>query len=160
MQRGSTNFLRLVIFAIGIGVLALCIFALPSLWKGGSEEFPTASRSLLLIMIGLYITVIPFFVVLWQTLKLLKYIDEKKAFSEMSVKALRTIKRCAGIIGMLYVSFVPLLLPIAEADDAPGLVVMGIAIAGAPIAIAVFAAVLQKLLKNAIDIQSENDLTV
>lgn len=51
-------------------------------------------------------------------------------------------------------------IPVADADDAPGVVLIGMAITFAPIAIVVFAAVLQKLLKNAIDIKSENDLTV
>ena len=160
MKRGSTNFLRFVLFLIGAGVLALCIFALPAMWKGGSEEFPTASRALFLIMIGLYATALPFFFALWQTLKLLSYIDQDKAFSDLSVTALRNIKYCAISIAVLYIGGVPLLLPIAQADDAPGLMLMGAVVACAPIVVAVFAAILQRLLQDAIDIKSENDLTV
>ncbi len=160
MKQGSTVFLRLVILLLGAGVIALCAFGLPALWKGGSEEYPTASRALLLIVTGLYATAMPFFVALWQALKLLDAIDRNTAFSDASVKALRTIKYCAVIIAVLYLGGVPLLFPIAEADDAPGLVVIGMVIACAPIAVAVFAAVLQKLLRSAIDMKSENDLTV
>lgn len=160
MKRVSTNFLRFAIFIIGLGVLALCVFALPEMWKGGSEEFPTASLAVFLIMIGLYLTAIPFFAALWQALKLLKYIDQNKALSDLSVKALKNIKYCAIIISILYIGGVPLLLPIAEADDAPGLMVFGAAIACTPIVVAVFTAVLQKLLQSAIDIKSENDLTI
>ena len=130
------------------------------MWKVVSDEFPEASRAVVLIIIGLYVTAVPFFVALWQTLKLLKYIDRNIAFSDVSVKALKHIKQCAIIIAVLYVAGVPLLIPIAEADDAPGLVVIGMIIACAPIVVAVFAAVLQRLLRNAIDIKSENDLTV
>ena len=54
----------------------------------------------------------------------------------------------------------PLLIPIADADDAQGLVGLPVIIIFASSLIAVFAAVLQKLLKEAIDIKSENDLTV
>jgi len=160
IKKSSTHFLRFVIFVMGAGALALAIFGLPALWQGGSEEFPQASRALLLIIVGLYLTMIPFFVALWQTLKLLRYIDENTAFSDLSVKALRNIKYCGIIIAVLYLGGGPLLLPIAEADDAPGLVVIGAAIAGAPIVIAVFAAVLERLLRSAIAIKSENDLTV
>lgn len=160
MKRGSTNLLRFVIFLIGTGVLALCIFGLPAMWRGGSEEFPMASYALFLIMIGLYATAVPFFIALWQTLKLLSYIDQNKAFSDLSVKALKKIKYCAIGIAVLYIGGVPLLIPIAQSDDAPGLVVIGMGIACAPIVIAVFASVLQKLMQNAIDIKSENDLTV
>lgn len=48
----------------------------------------------------------------------------------------------------------------AERDDAPGIIVIGLIIIFASMVIAVFAAVLQKLLKEAIAIKSENDLTV
>ncbi len=160
IKRGSTHFLRLVILLIGLGVLALCIFALPSMWKGGSAEFPYAAQSVFLIIIGLYIAAIPFYVALWQSLKLLHYIDRNKAFSELSVKALKNIKHCAIGITVIFIAFVPLLFPIAELDDAPGLIIFGMGIAGIPMTIAVFAAILERLLKSAIDIKSENDLTV
>lgn len=160
MKRGSTHFLRFTLFLIGMGVLALCIFALPSLWKGGSEEFPMASNAVFAIVIGIYATTIPFFFALWQTVKLLRYIDQNKAFSDLSVKALRNIKYCVMIVAVLYIGFVPLLFPIAQADDAPGLIIVGVGIALAPITVTVFTAILQRLLQNAIDIKSENDLTV
>lgn len=160
IKRGLTHFLRLAIFFLGASVLALCIFALPELYKGGSVEFPAASYAVFLIVIGLYTTTIPFFILLWQALRLLRYIDQNKTFSSASIKALRNIKYCAIIISILYVGGVPLLLPIAEADDAPGLIIIGMVIACIPITVAVFASVLQKLFQNALDIQSENDLTV
>jgi hypothetical protein len=160
MKRGSTLFLRGVIVAMGLGVLALCIFALPSIWKGGSTEFPTASNALLLIVIGMYVAAIPFYIALWQTFKLLNYIDHNTAFSDLSVRALKNIKYCAISISVLYFAGVPLLLPIAQADDAPGLVLIGAAFACAPLVIAVFAAVLQRLLQSAIDFKTENELTV
>lgn len=152
--------MRAAVLLIGAGVLALCVFALPAMWRGGSEEFPVASNAFLLIIIGMYATAVPFFIALWQTLKLLGNIDRGQAFSPSSVTALRNIKRCAATIAVLYVGGVPLLVPIAEAEDAPGLVVIGMAIASAPLVVAVFAAVLQKLLQHAMEIKSENDLTV
>ncbi|WP_371326733.1 DUF2975 domain-containing protein [Psychrobacillus sp. OK028] len=42
----------------------------------------------------------------------------------------------------------------------PGVIFVGLVVPFASMMIAVFAAVLQKLLKNAIDIKSENDLTI
>lgn len=78
----------------------------------------------------------------------------------MSVKVLKNIKYCAIIISALYVAGMPILYLMAERDDAPGIIVIGLIIIFASMVIAVFAAVLQKLLKEAIDIKSENDLTV
>ncbi|EGW41794.1 hypothetical protein DOT_0212 [Desulfosporosinus sp. OT] len=54
----------------------------------------------------------------------------------------------------------PFFYLVGEKDDAPGLILLGLVITFAPTVIAVFAAVLEKLLKDAIDIKSENDLTV
>lgn len=160
MKKSSTFILKTTVFFLGAVVIALCIFALPEMWRGGSVEFPTASTAVVCIVAILYTTVIPFFIALWQTLKLLGYIDKNIAFSELSVKALKTIKYCAIAIAVLYFINVPLLFPIAQADDAPGLLIIGFVIACAPVVIAVFAAVLERLLQNAIDIKSENELTV
>lgn len=160
LKHTSTNFLRLALCLLGIIVLALCIFALPSAWRGGSAEFPLVSYSVMLIVSGLYLTAIPFFVALWQAWQLLAQIDRGQAFSEASVKRLKTIKHCALIISTIYIIFVPLLYPIAEFDDAPGLIIFGVVVACAPLTVTVFAALLEKLLQAALAIKSENDLTI
>lgn len=78
----------------------------------------------------------------------------------MSVKALSHIKKDAIIISILYVLMMPFIFLLAQSDDAPGLILFGMIPIFASIVIAVFAAVLQRLLQQAIDIKSENDLTV
>lgn len=160
MKYPSTLFLRAIIALLAGIVLALSIFALPNAWHGGSAEFPYASASVIFIVISLYATTIPFYIGLWQGLKLLRLIDKNAAFSASSVEALRTIKRCASLITLVFFTFVPALFPIAEVDDAPGLIIVGGLAACAPLTIAVFAAVLERLFQNAIDIKAENDLTV
>jgi len=103
---------------------------------------------------------IPFFYALYQGLLLLRYIDKNTAFSDASVKAIRTIKYCAFAISILYAAGMPFIIYIAEKDDAPGAVLIGLVFIFAPLIVGVFAAVLEKLLHNAIEIKSENDLTV
>lgn len=150
MKQVTTLFLKVVVFLIAIPVLALCIFWVP----GFVNYLPYP------ILIGVYATAIAYFFALYQTLKLLNYIDKNKAFSELSVKALKNIKYCAISISVIYSGIIPFLFPIAEADDAPGLAGIPMIIVFASIVIAVFAAVLQKLLEEAIDIKSDNDLTI
>jgi hypothetical protein len=108
----------------------------------------------------MYVSVIPFFVALYQAFKLLSYIDKNQAFSELSIKPLKTIKFCAMTISGLYVVILPFVYLVAELDDAPGLIIIGMVPTFASMVIAVFAAVLQRLLQEAIDIKSENDLIV
>ncbi|MBM7553099.1 DUF2975 domain-containing protein [Thalassobacillus pellis] len=160
MKRGSTLFLKLAVFLLGVPILALCIFGLPSLARDVAEGDPPYDYAIYIIIVLMYISAIPFFGALYQAFRLLSYIDKNNAFSELSVKALRNIKVFAITITGLYVASLPFFYIFAELDDAPGVVLVGMAFVFAPMVVAVFAAVLQKLLKDAIDIKSENDLTV
>lgn len=158
MKRGSTIFLKLAVFLIGSPVLALGIYGLP--WLANNPANPDYAHILYPIVIGMYVSVIPFFGALYQAFKLLSYIDKNQAFSELSVKSLQIIKFCAMTISGLYVVILPFVFLVADLDDAPGLVIVGMVPVFASLVIAVFAAVLQKLLQEAIDIKSENDLIV
>ena len=159
MKSYSTTFLKLAVILLGIPVLALCIFWLfPLLMKTG--ELQPAYASFRYVLIGVFMSAIPFLAALYQTLKLLSYIDKNKAFSEISVKALKNIKYCANTISIIYLVLMPLVFPLADADDAPGLVGIPLIIIFASMVVAVFAAVLQRLLQDAIDIKSDNDLTI
>ncbi|MBO1580387.1 DUF2975 domain-containing protein [Bacillus sp. XF8] len=158
MKRVSTTFLKIAVILIGIPILALCIFGLP--WLANNPVNPDYAHILYPILIIMYVSVIPFFVALYQAFLLLSYIDKNKAFSKLSVRALKNIKYCAITISILYVVGMPLFYLMAEIDDAPGIILIGLVVIFASMVIAVFAAVLQKLLKEAIDIKSENDLTV
>lgn len=154
MQKSSTIFLRLAVIAIGLAVLGLCAFALP---VGIRSEDAGGLRPLFL---GMYLPAIPFFFALFQTLQLLHCIDKNKAFSHASVKALQYIKYCAFVISGLYMLYLPWVYHVADEQDAPGVMLIGLILVFAPLVIGVFAAVLQKLLQNAIAIKKENDLTV
>jgi hypothetical protein len=154
MKRGTTFFLRAVIFLIGAAVLALCIFVLPF---GIMSDQTGYYRP---ILIGMYISAIPFFLALHQSLKLLGYVDTNTAFSDLSVQALKKIKYCGLAISAFYALGMPYIFYAADRDDAPGVVAIGLIIVFASLVIAVFAGLLQKLLQNAIKIKEENDLTV
>ncbi|MEW5067945.1 DUF2975 domain-containing protein [Bacillus subtilis] len=160
MNRMSTIFLKIALVLIGIPILALCIFLVPKIANYSAELFPNIAYIKYLVFIYLYITAVPFYFALYQAFKLLSYIDKNKAFSGLSVRALKNIKYCAVTISIFYAAGMPVFYLMAEIDDAPGIIVIGLIIIFASMVIAVFAAVLQKLLKEAIDIKSENDLTV
>ena len=158
MKRGSTLFLRLAVILIATPVLALGIFGLT--WLPKNPANPDYAHILYPIVAGMYVSVIPFFGALVQAFKLLGHIDKNQAFSDLSVKALKNIKICAITISVLYTIILPFVFMVAELDDAPGLVIIGMVPIFASMVIAVFAAVLQRLLQEAIDIKSENDLIV
>ncbi|MBO8157866.1 MAG: DUF2975 domain-containing protein [Bacillaceae bacterium] len=159
-MKRETLFLKIAVVLMGLPVLALCIFALPEITEYFAEVVPKLAFLQYPFLIGLYITAIVFFFALYQAYKLLTYIDKNEAFSDLSVQALRKIRNCAVTIGVLYVLFMPLIYLMGELDDAPGIIVIGMVIIFGCMVVAVFAAVLKKLLKKAIDIKSENELTI
>jgi hypothetical protein len=154
MKKGSTLFLRSVIVLMALGALAICIFALPVALRSDNTGLYRP------IALGMYVAAIPFFIALWQTMKLLSLIDKNNAFSEFAANALKNIKLCGVAISVLFILGMPLIFNAGDKDDAPGVVALGLIIVFASAVIATFAGVLQKLVQNAVDIKKENELTV
>jgi len=163
MKKGSTIFLRVVIVLIGIVALGVLI------------RFPmTEGRAVNLDLFSIYsdpfiiygyLASIPFFVALYQAFKLLGYIGKNKVFSLSSVKALRNIKYCSIIQGaliMMAAIYIRLSFSVKSVtdDDPAGFIAISIVATFISIVIATAAAVFEKTLQSAIDIKSENDLTV
>ncbi|QOV11954.1 DUF2975 domain-containing protein [Viridibacillus arvi] len=159
MRKVTTLFLKIAVFIIGLPVLALCIFLVPHMANFAAKLNPNIALMKYLVFIVMYGAAVPFYFALYQTFNLLRYIDENAAFSELSVKALKNIKCCAITISGLYVLGMPFFSFIAKEVDPP-IGLMGLIIIFASLVIAVFAAILQRLLQEAINIKSENDLTV
>lgn len=158
MKLKSTVLLRIAIYIIATLVAILSLLGIP--WLINNPANPDYAVILYVIISGIYLSVVPFFIALYQALKLLKHIDGNQVFNEISVKVLKNIKYCAIVISMIYVLIIPSVYMLADKDDAPGLIVIGIVPSFASMVIATFTAVLQNLLKKAIEIKSENDLTI
>ena len=158
VKRSSTLFLQIVIVLIGLGALALL------LWEPHLEG-RNAHASLFEIyfkdpfLAYAYIGSIAFYVALFQAFKVLGYAGQNQVFTQAAVKALRTIKYCAmTIIGFVVVG--ELFIMFNDSDDRAGGVFMGVLITFGSIVMATAAAVFERILQNAVDIKSENDLTV
>jgi hypothetical protein len=158
MKRSSTLFLQVVIVLVGIGALAVM------LWEPHIEGRNVRATLFEIyfndpFLAYAYIASIPFFVALHRAFKVLGYAGKNQVLSRAAVKDLRTIKYCAiAIIGFVLVGEIFILL--AESDDRAGGVFMGILITFGSMVIATAAAVFERVLQNAMDIKSENDLTV
>jgi hypothetical protein len=158
MERASTLLLKMAVFLLASPAIAFILLGLPYLIQNPFNT--TYAHILYPIVIGISLTMIPFFFALYQAYKLLHYIDKRQAFSQISVSALKKIKCCAWFISGIYIVILPFLYFVAKLDDAPGIMVIGMVVVFASFLIAVFAALLQRLLQEAVDIKTENDLTV
>jgi hypothetical protein len=158
MKRSSTIFLQVVILLIGIGALALL------LWEPHLEG-RNAHATLVQIyfhdpfLAYAYTASIAFFAALYQAFKVLGYVRQNKVFSQEAVRALRTIKVCAiAIIG--FVAGAEIFIMLSNSDDRAGGVFIGVLISFGAVVIATAAAMLERILENAVAMKSENDLTV
>jgi hypothetical protein len=157
LKPSSTVFLQAVIVVIGIGALVFLLWE-PHV-EGVNAHATLFQKYFNLFVAYAYVASIPFFVALYQAFKVLGYAAENKVFSQDAVKALRTIKYCAlAIIGFVAVSV--LFMISGDRDDRPAGLFMRILISFPSIVVATVAAISERLLQNAVDMKSENDLTV
>jgi hypothetical protein len=160
MRKSSTVFLQVVIVLIGIGVLALM------LWEPHLEG-RNATATLFEIYFNdpflayAYVASISFFIALYQAFKLLGHIGQNEVFSQPAVNALRTIKRCAVTLVAFLVGAEAYFIIFARSnEDIAGGVMLGLLLIFVSVVIATAAAVFERTLQSAVDIKSENDLTV
>ncbi|RYX78660.1 DUF2975 domain-containing protein [bacterium] len=155
-MNSSTTVLRLALMCIGLFILGVCIFVLPrELYLELTTDFDYGF--LFLIM---YVTTLPFYFALYSIARLLTYVDKKMIFTRASVKAIRHVKLCAYSISAVYALGMPYIFTLGDADDAPGIVLLGFMVVLSSFIIATVAGIVQKLVEDALLIKTENDLTV
>ena len=160
MKRSSAVFLQVVVVLVGIGALALM------LWEPHLEG-RNAHATLFQIYFNdpflgyAYTASIAFFVALYQAFNLLRHIGRGEVFSQQAVKAVRNMKYCA----MTLVAFVLgaeayFFIVQRGKDDIAGGVMIGLFLIFVFVVVATAAAVFEKTLQGAVEMKSENDLTL
>lgn len=160
MKSASTLFLKTAVFVLSLPMVLFCLFLIPEVGQATADLLPAFEGSKYVVWILLYASVVIYFIGLYQAFQLLRYIDQGRAFSVLSVRKLQIIKRCAATISILHLCVLPSFYLFAEFNDAPGVIFVGLIVPFASLVIAVFAALLQKLLQEAIEMKSENELTI
>ena len=160
MKRSSTVFLQAVIVLIGLGSLALI------LWEPHLEGRNAHATTFEIyfkdpFLAYAYTASIAYFIALYQAFKLLGYIARNEVFSGQSVRALRIIKYCAiALVCFILGAEAWLMIFERGKDDITGGVAMGLMLMFISAVVATAAAVFERLLQRAVDMKSENDLTV
>jgi len=159
MKRTSIVFLQAVIVLISIVALAILIWF--PLTEGRATNLDLFSIYADPFILYGYVASIAFFVALYKAFKLLGYIGQNRVFSSNAVKALKNIKYCAIVLSVLIV-IAGLYIKIFhnKEDDPAGFLAMCIVTTFVSIVVATAAAIFEKILQNAVDMKSENDLTI
>jgi hypothetical protein len=160
MKRSSITFLQIVVVLIGIAALALLLWE-PQL-EGVNKNrtnFQIYFQDPFLALV--YAGSIPFFVALYQAMRALGFVGRNEVFSPEVVKALRIIRYCAlAIIGFVVVEVLWFYLVSGHEDNPGAPMLLGFLIVLPSIVVATVAVMFERILQNAVDLKSENDLTV
>lgn len=159
MKRSSSIFLQFVIVVVGIAALAFM------LWEPHIEGRNTHATLFQIyfndpFLAYAYVASTLFFTALYQAFRLLGYIGRNEVFSERSVEALRTIKHCAVALVVSIVAPLLYLFIARPGDDIAGgifISLLMIAVFGTSASVATM---FERILQKAVDLKSENDLTV
>jgi hypothetical protein len=160
MKKSSTIFLQIVIVLLGLGALTLLLIEprYEGVNAGATTFYQIYFDDPFLMLV--YVGSIPFFVALYQTIRILSYARMNQIFSSGAVLSLRKIKYCAlTIIGFVVVEEIFIMLNHGN-DDAAGGIMMGVLIVFGSILVATVSTIFERILQNAVDIKAENDLTV
>jgi hypothetical protein len=160
MKRTSTIFLQVVVVLMGIVALTLM------LWEPHLEGRNAHATTFQIyfndpFLAYAYTASIFFFVALYQAFKLLGFIGRNEVFSPAAVKALRTTKYCAmTLVAFIIGAEAYFFIGVRGTDDIAGGVAMGLLMIFVSMVVATASAVFERLLQSAVDMKSENDLTV
>ena len=151
-------FLQVVTVLIGSGALSFLLWE-PHVEGRNAHATPFEIYFKDPFLAYAYVGSLPFFAALYQAFRLLGYVRQDRVFSPTAVNAVRTIKVCAmAVIG--FVAGGELFIVLGSSDDHAGGVAMGVVITFGSIVVAAAAAMTERVLRNAVDMKAENDLTV
>jgi hypothetical protein len=149
MKSSSALFLQVAIVLIGIGTLAFM------LWEPHIEGRNAHATTFEIyfkdpFLAYVYVGSTPFFMALYRAFGLFGHVRQNRAFSQVTVDALRAIKHCAiAIIGFVAVGVVFIIM-FGDKDDRPAGVFMSFLVTFASSVIATAAAMFGRNLQNAL----------
>lgn len=146
------------VLIIGSVVALLSIFWLPHMAEITAVANPEFAYLRYPVLIMMIMSTIPFFIALFKTNQLLNLIQNKEAFTEKSVKALKVISYCGAGIAVSYVCLATGLFLVKATH--PGIFIAFIILIVTSTTISFFANLLKLLLEEALSYKYEVDLTV
>ena len=148
MKRASTLVLKVTILFIGIGVF-ISMIRFPQI-EGRAADLDLISIYRDPFIIYIYISSIPFFILLHQAFKFLDYSEKNKTSTKSALNSLRNIKYCGVIlIGLIFLAILYIRV-FVNGDDPEGPTSLGIFTIFVFSVIAITASVFQKRIEKTI----------
>lgn len=153
MKKYATMMLRIILILITIFIVTLSVIGMISLIK----EPINALYSYILypIVIFLYLSSVFIYLSFYQTNKFLKLLDNHKVISVDSISIMSKIKVYGLIFAIIYFIALPFFYLLADLDDAPGIIFIGLMMFIGGVIVSLFAEIITKLINEGLKTNNE-----
>ncbi|WP_125566823.1 DUF2975 domain-containing protein [Companilactobacillus insicii] len=151
--------LRLVLCIILLLLTLVCIYLFPNLigWNV-QPEIPTMYK--ILFGIGLYLSGILSYVIIYFSWRLLHLVDHNNLFSQSGIFSLKMVRNLFYTISILYILMFPLFTVIDSDDCSPIGILMELFLIMLGLMVGAFVHVLQKISQQLINSKKETELSI
>lgn len=150
--------IKVLVSFVGLFVLLVAIFILPLFAQEAAFQNPEYAYLKYPILIGIYVTLIPFMYAIYQTVQLIDRKEKHPELTERTLQGFRKITSSATIIGLLYL--IGMIFLFIQNALHPGIALAGFFIIAVCASISAFLTILRKLLERNIHLKHENELTI
>lgn len=154
----KTTFLKLILVGFALFIFFLCFLLTIGMVFSINEH--TIFLEQIIASMSLYLSAIASLAILYNMYRILQLIDKNAAFSNLSLKYVKSIFRLTIMEFVVLLGILPFFMYVANHDDAPGFMIISFGILMIPLAVATLISILEKLLVNAIELKDDNELTI
>lgn len=140
----------IALFAIFISIIFSIQF-----FSGGEEPIFVNC-----LFISFILSVILGFRVLFLLNRILNYIKASEAFSAKTLKVVSKIKKTILLISVVFLGMLPFFYTVADRQDAPGFLIIGLAVVSLPFAAFIFSLIVEELFICATNLKTDSELTI
>ncbi len=151
MKKYTIILFKIVLLLITIAVFSLSVIGIISLIQDPIN--PIYGYILYPIVIAIYLSTVLIYMAFYQTNKFLSLIEKQWIFSNTSIRFLEKIKWYGLIFGILYLIALPFFYLLANADDAPGVIFVGMIPLVGGVIVFLFAEIMIKIIDEGIELK-------
>ncbi|KRM22218.1 DUF2975 domain-containing protein [Latilactobacillus graminis] len=149
--------LRMALLGIAVVFGLLSLLVTVQIVTTKHLEYPA---TIWMLAIAAYGVTASIWFVLVKLVQILRLIERHQAFLPRTLLYVTAIRRAVLVASLTALFALPFFYRIAQLEDAPGLMFLGLGLVFIPFAILILMQIVEALFKSAIDLQTEIDLTV
>lgn len=160
-MRASTWFLRVTLGGLALLAVVIGVIPFPIMLSEMGQGAPAGLGGVVVSLgVGVYLALLAFLVAVLVAEQLLSVIERGTAFTNQALTKLRHLTWALVALTLGVWLWLPFIYTAARLDDAPGLMVIGLAVALVPVVLTVFMAVLTRLWQAALAYKTDTDVTI